>query len=326
MVRDLARAFYLRTGQPVHKMTPPEISNDLLNEIQPVGASIRNEEDQKNFIADADDADGELPPVRVLLRWPSETDPGGEALAKFLAQWSQIFRVAVSEPNLMLKGVQNMSLPSNSSAVLLYKSGATKAYTEQSISGLPKWLLEHATETGDIFDPKTYLTYLKMMPAMALVMLLVDEQELPAKCEEGTPRAIFIKAAKQFRGQVNAVTVLRPPGDGGKDRQAKQRRALGLKQESGPVVAIMNGHHKHAMLSDFSHNAVVDFIKSYLAGKLPQAVASADELDGATVVNELLNTTIPSIRIMSGLGLRKAIQVDHRFRIIPIRLSKSSLI
>ena len=312
LFRDLARAFYLRTGQPVHRIKPVEIVNDLLLEVQPVGATMRSDEDIDDFLNDADDADGELPPVRVLLKWPADGDPGAERLSSFLRHWSQIFRVAVSPPAMMAKALANMSLPGNTTAVLLHKDGTKQDYSSDlGLAGLPGWLLQHCTQMDSIFDPKTYLTYLKLMPAIGVVMLMVDEQKLPPTMEEGSPRAVFLAVAKQFRGRINAVTLLRPPGEGGKDRQAKQRYAFGIKKESGPVVGIINGGRKYAMQEAFSHNAVHNFIQSYLAGKLTESIASAAELNSATAHNELLNKTMPSVKIMSALGLRRGLQANH---------------
>jgi len=312
LTRDLARAFYLRTGQPVHRITPLEIVNDLLLEVQPVGATMRSDEDLQEFLNDADDADGEIPAVRVLLKWPEDGDPSAQRTSGFLRHWSQIFHVAVTPPAMLSKALTNLSMPANTTAVLLHKEGTTHAYnSEEGLHGLPKWLMEHSTENRAIFDPKTYLTYLKMMPAIGIVMLMVDDQELPPNLVKDSPRDIFMNVAKAFRGRINAVTVLRPPGDGGKDRQAIQRHAMGIKQESGPVVGILNGGQKYAMQGEFSHNNLHDFIQSYLAGKLIESVASKEEIDGATAHNELLNKTVPSVKIMSAMGLRRGIQADN---------------
>merc|ERR1712216_203635 len=114
LATDIGRSFYLRSGVPIHNMLPQELSAELQNAVLPVGVALKTEKELHEFLNDTDDADGELPPVQLVLRWPSEQDPAAQKLSAFLKQWSLIFRVAVVLPQVMTAGLSKLAAPSNS--------------------------------------------------------------------------------------------------------------------------------------------------------------------------------------------------------------------
>lgn len=83
---------------------------------------------------------------------------------------------------------------------------------------------------------------------------------------------------------------------------------MGLKQKTGPAVAIMNGEVKHSLNEAVTQESVTAFIKAYLAGTLSPSVASEEEEERGTF-NVVLNQTVPDINKLNALSLRSSIKV-----------------
>jgi len=149
--------------------------HDLETVTQPVGRTIQTMEEAQEFLHDADDADGELPPLRVLLRWPSHDDPAAKHSSDFFQQWSEIFQVAVVPPPIMTDALQNRSLALNATALLVRHDNSIEEYSE-GLENLPKWLLVSVIEPSilvpSILSESCYRPFRNILQRWVLLLML----------------------------------------------------------------------------------------------------------------------------------------------------------
>ena len=266
---DMGRSFYLRVGYPIHFIHPLELDGAFSQLVRPVGQAMGSADELTQWISAADEHDGELGAVMLVLRWPAVGEPGLEELSKFLKQWHSIFQVAVAQPTVFREATK----AKQGTAAVIFRADGTRLGAKVGLAALPQWLRQKALPIAGAFSSSSYLPLVKALPLKPLLLLFVNDSQ-PEFQQLVTD---FAAVARQLESRFNSVVV--------KSSEMllldSLQRAFGLAENTDGLAILQAGEaNKYSTATDVMPAAqMVKWSEDVLAGRVSRAVMSSGGRD-----------------------------------------------
>jgi len=238
---DLARAYYLRVGFPIHYALPLELEAAVRELVRPVGEPMHTASQLEQWVsAAANDEDGELPAVPFVLRWPGVGEPGVEEAVHVLKQWHQVLRVAVVQPAVL----QSALAVGPSTTAVIIRPGGKQINHEGPLSELPQWILQNALPVSEAFSAATYLPYMKALPLKPLLLLFVND----TRPEHEQLIHDFTQVAQNLKVNLSSL-IMRASTE---ERLGVMLQTFGLPKHTDGIAIVKLGEgNKYAAATDF---------------------------------------------------------------------------